>query len=222
MVPLACLFKREWLSLYRQRSEWLHPLLFFLIATGLFPLATSPKPALLEQMGGGVIWVMALLALLLVLPRLFQPDYKDGTLQEWVLSPTSPRVWVSMKLLAYWLMMAVPLMVLTPIVGILFHLSSTAIEVLVISLVLGTPSLWLVGALLAALTVSVEGKPMLISLVVLPLLTPVLMLGTLSVQKASQGLGYRGELGLLGAVLALALTLLPTLIGYLLRVMVLE
>jgi len=118
--------------------------------------------------------------------------------------------------------MAVPLMVLTPIVGILFHLSSTAIEVLVISLVLGTPSLWLVGALLAALTVSVEGKPMLISLVVLPLLTPVLMLGTLSVQKASQGLGYRGELGLLGAVLALALTLLPTLIGYLLRVMVLE
>ncbi|HLD16104.1 MAG TPA: heme exporter protein CcmB, partial [Coxiellaceae bacterium] len=156
------------------------------------------------------------------LPRLFQPDYKDGTLQEWVLSPTSPRVWVSMKLLAYWLMMAVPLMVLTPIVGILFHLSSTAIEVLVISLVLGTPSLWLVGALLAALTVSVEGKPMLISLVVLPLLTPVLMLGTLSVQKASQGLGYRGELGLLGAVLALALTLLPTLIGYLLRVMVLE
>jgi heme exporter protein B len=165
---LFILFKHEWLQVYRQYNEVINVLLFFIIVVSLFPFAVGSNPQILQTIAPGVIWVVALLAILLTLDRLFRSDVMDGTLDQLLLSPKPLMLVIAAKLLAHWLMIAVPLVLLAPILGLLFHLSLHTLWILLFSLLLGTPLLILFGAIFRALTLRTRGGSLLVALLNLP------------------------------------------------------
>ena len=212
------LLRRELMLAMRRRGDVLTVLFFFVIVTSLFPLGVGPDPKLLRLMGGGVVWVAALLAAMLSLGRMFASDYADGTLEQLVLTPTPPVVWITGKILAHWLVSGVPLILVAPVLGVQFGLSNEALGVLVLSLLLGTPVLSLIGAIGAALTLGLRGGGVLVSLLVLPLYIPVLIFGAGAVDGAMSGLGSEAHLSLLGSVLILAFMLTPWAVSAALRI----
>ncbi|MDO9064490.1 MAG: heme exporter protein CcmB [Sulfuricella sp.] len=212
------LLRRELTLAMRRRGDVLTVLFFFVIVASLFPLGVGPDPKLLRLMGGGVVWVAALLAAMLSLGRMFASDYADGTLEQLVLTPTPPVVWITGKILAHWLVSGVPLILVAPVLGVQFGLSSEALGVLVFSLLLGTPVLSLIGAIGAALTLGLRGGGVLVSLLVLPLYIPVLIFGAGAVDGAMSGLGSEAHLSLLGGILILAFMLTPWAVSAALRI----
>lgn len=220
MKAFYSLLKRDLILAYRNRSELANPLLFYIIVVSLFPLAVSPESKTLENMAAGVIWVAALLATLLSIEKIFRSDFDDGTLELMLLSPQPMPVLMLAKVLAHWLITGLPLIIITPLLGMLMHLQMKEIGVLVLTLLLGTPVLSLVGAIGVALTVALRKGGMLLTLLVLPLYTPVLIFGANTVQATSMGLGITGQLYLMMAMLVLALTLAPLAIGAALRISV--
>ena len=193
----------------RKRSELLNPILFFIMVVSLFPLGIGPEPRLLAEIAPGVIWVAALLATLLSMERLFRSDFEDGALEHLLLSPHALSLLALAKVLAHWLVTGLPLILVSPLLGVLLHLPAEAIRVLPLTLLLGTPILSLLGAVGVALTVGLRRGGVLLTLLVLPLYVPVLIFGTAAVAAAAAGLPVSGQLALLGAMLALALTLSP-------------
>jgi heme exporter protein B len=193
----------------RRKSEVLSAMFFFVVVAALFPLAIGPEPAMLRQIGPGVLWVGALLASMLALSRLFEVDYRDGTLEQMLLSPHSLWLLVLGKMTAHWLLAGLPLVILAPVLGLQFQLSSDALSVLCITLLLGTPVLSCVGAIGAALTLGVRGGGVLISLLVLPLFVPVLVFGAGAVQALETGLGAQAHVSILLALLLPALFFSP-------------
>ena len=155
------------------------------------------------------MWVGALLAAMLSLNRMFAADHQDGTLEQMALSPTPLALLVSGKILAHWLVSGLPLVLLAPVLGIQFDLSNRALVVLVLSLLLGTPLLSLIGAIGAALTLGVRGGGVLLSLLVLPLYVPALIFGAGAVEADITGLGAGGHLSLLAALTVLAAFFAP-------------
>ena len=212
------LLRRELTLAMRRRGDVLTVLFFFVIVASLFPLGVGPDPKLLRLMGGGVVWVAALLAAMLSLGRLFASDHADGTLEQLVLTPTPPVVWITGKIVAHWLVSGVPLILMAPVLGIQFGLSSEALGVLVLSLLLGTPVLSLIGAIGAALALGLRGGGVLVSLLVLPLYIPVLIFGAGAVDGAMSGLGSEAHLSLLGGILILAFMLTPWAVSAALRI----
>ena len=212
------LLRRELTLAMRRRGDVLTVLFFFVIVASLFPLGVGPDPKLLRLMGGGVVWVAALLAAMLSLGRMFASDYADGTLEQLVLTPTPPVVWITGKILAHWLVSGVPLILVAPVLGVQFGLSNEALGVLVFSLLLGTPVLSLIGAIGAALTLGLRGGGVLVSLLVLPLYIPVLIFGAGAVDGAMSGLGSEAHLSLLGGILILAFMLTPWAVSAALRI----
>jgi heme exporter protein B len=212
------LLRRELTLAMRRRGDVLTVLFFFVIVSSLFPLGVGPDPKLLRLMGGGVVWVAALLAAMLSLGRMFASDYADGTLEQLVLTPTPPVVWITGKIVAHWLVSGVPLIFVAPVLGVQFGLSSEALGVLVFSLLLGTPVLSLIGAIGAALTLGLRGGGVLVSLLVLPLYIPVLIFGAGAVDGAMSGLGSEAHLSLLGGILILAFMLTPWAVSAALRI----
>ena len=170
----------------------------------LFPLATTPERTLLSTMGPGVLWVAALLASLLSLPRIFALDQADGTLEQMALSPWPLPAIVSGKILAHWLTTGLPVVVLAPLAALQYGLDGIAIGVLVAGLALGTPILSLLGAIGAALTLGVRGAGGLVALLVLPLYVPVLIFGAGAVDAVRAGIAVDANLSLLGAGLIAA------------------
>jgi heme exporter protein B len=212
------LLRRELMLAMRRRGDVLTVLFFFVIVASLFPLGVGPDPKLLRLMGGGVVWVAALLAAMLSLGRMFASDYADGTLEQLVLTPTPPVVWITGKILAHWLVSGVPLILVAPVLGVQFGLSNEALGVLVVSLLLGTPVLSLIGAIGAALTLGLRGGGVLVSLLVLPLYIPVLIFGAGAVDGAMSGLGSEAHLSLLGSILILSFMLTPWAVSAALRI----
>jgi heme exporter protein B len=212
------LMRRELMLAMRRRGDVLTVLFFFVIVASLFPLGVGPDPKLLRLMGGGVVWVAALLAAMLSLGRMFASDYADGTLEQLVLTPTPPVVWITGKILAHWLVSGVPLILVAPVLGVQFGLSNEALGVLVLSLLLGTPVLSLIGAIGAALTLGLRGGGVLVSLLVLPLYIPVLIFGAGAVDGAMSGLGSEAHLSLLGSILILSFMLTPWAVSAALRI----
>jgi heme exporter protein B len=210
--------RRDLLLAGRRRFEVLTALFFFIVVVSVFPLAVGPDRALLRRIGPGVLWVEALLATLLGLPRLFASDHADGTLEQMALSPQSFAVQVIGKLFAHWLLCGVPLVALAPLLGLQFGLGNEALFVLTLSLLIGTPLLSLIGAIGAALTLGVRGGGVLLSLLVLPLFIPALVFGAGSVEAQTAGLGVQGHLSVLGAMLALAAFFAPWAITASLRI----
>lgn len=197
-------FARDLALAWRQRADVLSTLVFFVMVTSLFPLGIGPEPATLRDIAPGVLWVAALLASMLALARLFALDHADGTLEQLLLSPQPLAVLVLAKIVAHWVATGLPLIVMTPLLGLQFDMAGRDIGLLVASLALGTPILSLVGAVGAALTVGLRGAGVLVPLLVLPLVIPVLIFGTGAVEAAGSGAGPGAHFSLLGAMLALA------------------
>ncbi len=208
-AAIAAVVKRDLLAALRHRADLATTLIFFAIVVSLFPLGVGPETALLRTMGPGVVWVAALLASMLALTRLFASDYADGTLEQLALSPHPLTLLVLGKIVAHWLASGLPLVVVAPLLGLQFDLHADAQLVLLASLLLGTPTLGLIGAVGAALTLGLRGGGALLSLLVLPLYVPVLIFGAGAVEASAAGLGGGAHLSLLGALLLVALAFAP-------------
>jgi len=193
----------------RSRSELGVQLLFYVIVVSLFPLATTPERTLLATMGPGVLWVAALLASLLSLPRLFAADYADGTLEQIALSPYPLEALVGGKVVAHWLTTGLPVALLAPLLGVQYAMDPGSLSVLVAVLLLGTPILSLLGAIGAALTLGLRAGSSLLALLILPLYVPVLIFGAGAVDAVRSGLGATANLSLLGAGLLLSIVGAP-------------
>ncbi|TCW00374.1 heme exporter protein CcmB [Biostraticola tofi] len=201
--------RRELLLARRNRSEILNPLWFFLMVVTLFPLAIGPDPAILRRIAPGIIWVAALLACLLSLERLFQEDRLDGSLEQLLLLPQPMPITVLAKVCAHWLVTGLPLLLLSPLAALFLSLDLTTWWTMALTLLLGTPTLSLLGAIGAGLTVGLRKGGVLLSLLLLPLFVPVLIFATAAIDNASLGLPVDGYLAILGALLAGSLTLTP-------------
>ncbi|WP_085316654.1 heme exporter protein CcmB [Derxia lacustris] len=209
MKGFVAVIRRDLLLALRRPGDALSVLLFFALATALFPLGVGPEPSLLRTMAPGVLWVTAVFASMLSLNRLFAADHADGTLEQLLLAPEPLATIVLAKTVAHWLVSGLPLVLLAPLLGLLFDLPGDAIGVLAASLLLGTPVLSLVGAIGGALTLGLRGGGVLVSLLVLPLQVPVLVFGAGAVGAQASGLGADAHLLLLGGLLAFAAVLAP-------------
>ena len=183
----------------RSKAELALIVVFFVLVMTLFPLGVSPEPTLLAQIAPGIAWVAALLASLLSLPRLFAADHADGTLEQLVLAPAPLPALVAGKVLAHWLTSGLPLVLLAPLAGLQFGMSTEAMLALAASLALGTPGLSWLGAICAALTLGARAGSALLALLVLPLAVPILIFGAGAAEAAASGLGAAAHLSLLAA-----------------------
>jgi len=214
------LLARESRLLFRRPAELANPLVFFAIVIALFPLAVGPESQLLQSISPGLVWVAALLAVLLSLDGLFRSDFEDGSLEQWVVSPHPLPLLVLAKMLAHWVFSGLALVLLAPLLGMMLGLPLRTLPVLLLSLLLGTPILSLLGAVGAALTVGLKRGGLLLALLILPLYIPVLILGSGALQAALQGLPAAGHLLWLASLTALAVTLTPFAIAAGLRISV--
>ena len=194
---------------WRRRTDVLSTLFFFVIVVSLFPLGIGPDMALLRTVAPGVVWVAALLASMLALARVFTSDFQDGTLEQLLLTPQPLYLIVLGKVLALWLFSGLPLALLAPVLGIQFGLSFDTLLVLVVSLLIGTPILGLIGSIGAALTLGLRSSGVLISVLILPLYIPVLIFGAGAVDASIAGLSPQANLYLLGALFAITLVFAP-------------
>ena len=209
MSALFTIIHRDLLLVMRRKSEVLTALFFFVVVTSLFPLGIGADATLLRKIAPGVLWVAALLSTLLGLHRMFASDYQDGALEQLALAPQPLVVLVTGKIIAHWIVCGLPLVLLAPLIGIQFDLDTGSLYILMLSLLLGTPVLSLLGSVGAALTLGVRGGSVLMSLLILPLYIPVLIFGAGAVYANSVGLDTSGHFSLLGALLILALAFIP-------------
>jgi heme exporter protein B len=220
LYTFSWIVKRDLILALRRRTDIFTTLFFFIIVVSLFPLGIGPEMKTLRLIAPGVVWVAALLASMLALERLFASDYADGTLEQMMLTPQPLFLLVLGKVVAHWLVTGLPLVVMAPLLGLQYDLSLDALQVLVLTLLLGTPVLSLIGAIGAALTLGLRGGGVLVSLLVLPLYIPVLIFGAGAVEAHASGLGGAGHLYLLAAISVLALFFAPLATAAALRVSV--
>jgi len=171
------ILKRDLLLALRRRSEIFTVLFFFIVVISLFPLGVGSEDKTLKAIAPGVVWIAALLASTLALDRLFSADYEDGTLEKIILAPSSLSVLIFAKIFAHWLLTGLPLVLISPLLGLFYHLPVNSILVMMLVLLIGTPILSMLGAIAAALTLGLRGGGVLVSLLVLPLYIPVLVYG---------------------------------------------
>ena len=201
--------RRDLMLAWRRRADVLSTLFFFVIVVSLFPLGIGPETQLLRSIAPGVVWVAALLASMLSLGRLFANDYQDGTLEQLLLSPQPLYLVVLGKVLAQWLVSELPLVIIAPLIGVQFGLSRDSLLILVLSLLVGTPVLSLIGSIGAALTLGLRGGGVLIALLILPLYIPVLIFGAGAVDASITGMEVMANIYLLIALLVLSIVFAP-------------
>ncbi len=209
MAAFIAILRRDISLSLRSGVDSAQPLIFFIIALTLFPLGVGPSPEILERIGVGVIWVLALLAVMLSLDRLFQADAEDGSLEQLALADLPLELTVLAKCLAHWLMSGLVLVIASPLLALLLHQSIETSGVLALALLLGTPVLTLIGSVGAALLIGARRGGVLIALLVLPLYIPILIFGVSAVEAEVMGLGGSAQLLILGAILLAALALTP-------------
>jgi heme exporter protein B len=217
MKAAISLFWRDLRLAMRQPGDWLTPLGFFLLVVTLFPLAVTAEPRKLAMMAPGVIWVAALLSMLLSLDGLFRQDLEDGALEQLLVAPAPLPLLVLTKVAAHWLQTGFCLVLLSPVAAVLLSLDAEAVPILMLSLLLGTPVLSLLGAVAAGLTVALRRAGALVPLITLPLMVPVIVFATGAVHAAVIGLPVAGYMALLAAFLVLAITLIPFAVAAALR-----
>jgi len=220
VASFTSVFARDLKIAIRRWSELATPLIFFVIIASLFPFALSPDVAVLRSAGTGILWIAALLSSLLALDGLFRTDMEDGSMEQLILSPASLGLLVFAKICAHWVVSALPLIVLAPLLALSFYLPVDALPTLIFALALATPTLSALAAIGAALTVSLRTGGGLIGLLVLPLTAPVLIFGTRATDMAVHGEPVLGPLYLLGALAAFCLALGPLAASAALRVSV--
>lgn len=216
---LVLVIRRDLVLAMRRRADVLTTLVFFVMVVSLFPLGVGKDQLdMLQKIAPGVVWVAALLASMLSLGRMFSADYLDGTLEQMLLAPQSLSVLVLGKIAAHWMVSGLPLVLMAPVLGLQFGLPANQLGVLMLSLLLGTPVLSMIGAVGAALTLGLRGGGVLVSLLVLPLCIPVLIFGAGAVVQEASGLTYAAHLELLAAVLVLAAVSTPWVTAQALRI----
>lgn len=212
------ILKRDLTLAMRRKSDITSTLFFFVVVVSLFPLAIGPEMNTLRLIAPGIVWVAALLASMLALDHMFSVDYADGTLEQMLLTPQPLSLLVLAKIVSHWLITGLPLVLIAPVLGLQYDLSSEAIGVLLITLLIGTPALSMIGAIGAALTLGLRGGGVLVSLLVLPLTIPVLIFGAGAVEANVSGLGAEGHLSMLAAILVMSTLLAPLATALALRV----
>jgi len=193
-------------------------LAFFLILAVLVPLGVGPEPGTLALIAPGVLWVGALLACLLSLDRIFALDFEDGSLDLLATAPVPLEAVVAVKALAHWITTGLPLVLVSPVLGLLLFLPAEAYGWLILSLLLGTPALSVIGGFGAALTVGLKRGGLLLSLLVLPLYIPTLVFGAEVVSRGAQGLSVGTPLALLAGITMGAAAILPFAAALVLRI----
>jgi len=214
----VAVLKRDLLSGFRHKGEWCNPLLVHLMVVSLFPLALGLEKAMLGELAPAIIWIAALLATVISLDRFFSGDFNDGSLEYLLLSPHSLLLLVSAKILAHWMLTGLPLLVLSLPLSYLLFMPGSAYLPLLFTLLLATPIMSLIGAVLSALTVGLRGGAVLLPLLVLPLYMPVLILAVAALDNAAKGLTFAGELYFLGSMLVVSITIMPLATAASLRV----
>ena len=213
MTPLLGAFfaiiRRDLTLAFRRRAEMANPLLFFILVVTLFPLGVGAQPKLLQAMAPGIIWVSALLAAMLSLDGLFRSDFDDGSLEQIMLSPYPVSVLILGKIFSHWLVTGLPLLLVAPLLAVFLGMPNSSLSVLLITLLLGTPVLSLIGAIGVALTVGLRRGGMILSLLVLPLYVPVLIFASNAVEMAGTGLPVDAQINILSAILLFSLVLAP-------------
>ncbi|MDD2661240.1 MAG: heme exporter protein CcmB [Methylococcales bacterium] len=203
------IIRRDLLLALRRRSEIANPLLFFILVITLFPLGIGAQPNLLQAIAPGIIWVSALLAAMLSLDSLFRSDFDDGSLEQILLSPHPASILVLAKIIAHWLVTGLPLLIIAPLLAIFLGMPAQSLGILLLTLLLGTPVLSLIGAIGVALTVGLRRGGMILSLLVLPLYVPVLIFASNAVEMAGSGLSANAQINILISILFMALVLAP-------------
>ena len=209
MSILIATIKRELVLTFRNPSDMLNPLAFFVIVISLFPLGVGPGKDVLSNIAPGVIWVAALLATLLSMDMMFRSDYDDGSLEQMAVSKEPLYVIVGGKIVSHWLLTGLPLTLLSPVLAEMLFVNSQGIVAVILSLLVGTPILSLFGAIGAGLTVGLRKGGVLIAILILPLYVPVLILGTAMVQAGMEGQPISGHILWLSALLVLSLGISP-------------
>tara|TARA_Y100001935_G_C17299516_1_gene508250 strand:+ start:886 stop:1515 length:630 start_codon:yes stop_codon:yes gene_type:complete len=202
----------------RRQNDALLPIIFFLIVAALFPLGVSPEIETLSKIGPGIIWVGALLASILALEQLFLADFRDGTLEQMLI--TSNPLWliITSKVFTHWLITGLPLVIISPILALQYNMNLEEIKIMLFSLILGTPTLSFLGAIGASLTLGLRSSGALIALLVLPLYIPVLIFGAGAIEVVSSGIESGSNLKMLGAILIGACIFSPAIIASALRI----
>lgn len=212
MSILGASLQREWQLAWRNLADAINPVAFFLMVITLVPLGIGTDKTQLAAIAPGMVWVAALLASLLSVDMLFRRDYDDGTLEQYLLLPGQLYGLVWVKVLVHWLFAGLPLVLVSPLLGLMLSLPAVATPVLLLSLALGTVSLSLIGAIGAALTVSLRRGGLLIAVIVLPLYIPILIFGASATVQAAAGIFPAGQIAMLAAFALLALGLAPLVV----------
>lgn len=218
MHELAPLLQRDAALMWRRRADAMQPMLFALMVCVMFPLAMGAEPERLAQNAGAVIWVANLLASLLVLDNLYRSDFEDGSLEQLLLAPVTLPLVIASKVAVHWLSTALPVLLITPLLSQMLFLPDGLLPVLMLSLLLGSMLMSLIGAMVAALTLGIRRSGMLLALMALPMYVPVLVFGAGSVWSAGQGLPWLGAIWLMCAGLVLLLVLAPLAAATALRI----
>ncbi|EXJ16593.1 heme exporter protein CcmB [Imhoffiella purpurea] len=214
-----CILSRDLTLAMRRRTDVLTTLFFFVIVVSLFPLGVGTESKALQIIGPGVVWVAALLASMLALERLYAADYEDGTLEQMLLTAQPLSLLVLAKIAAHWLLTGLPLVLIAPLVGMQYQLADSAIGIMMLALLVGTPILSLIGSIGAALTLGLRGGGILLSLLILPLYIPVLVYGAGAVEVSQIDLAdTQPYFALLGAFLLIALVFAPVASSAALRI----
>ena len=209
MKPFINIVARELKLMLRQGIDSMMIVMFFVIVVILFPFGVGPEPNMLSKISAGVIWVAALLASILSLDRVYQTDFEDGSLELLVIQPLALELIVAAKITTHWLTTGLPLILAAPCLALLLNMDAGGFLVLILSLVIGTPTLSLIGSIGATLTLGARRSGVLLSLLILPLYIPVLIFGISAIDAALNGLTWRAHVliqsGLLVGVLPLSL-----------------
>lgn len=200
---------RDFLLFFRQKSAWLNPLIFIFIAITLFTFGVGPDPSVLAAHAVGIIWVVALLAVMLSLDMLFRSDFDDGSLEQLMLSPDPLYLAVVAKVVAHWLLTGLPMVISAPLLSLMLGLPSHAIPTLALGLLLGSGILSFLGAIAASLTVSLRHGGLLIALLILPLYVPVIIFGSQFVEAGINGWDILPTLSMLLGILLASIVLSP-------------
>jgi heme exporter protein B len=185
--------------------------MFFVISISLFPIAISPEAQTLSSIAPGIIWVITMLSVLLSLNSLFHYDYDSGVLEQMVISHHSLPLILLAKTLAHWMLSGLPIIILSPFLGMALFINTEGIYILVLTLIIATPCLSLIGSIGASLVVGIKNSGMLLSLLILPLFIPILIFATSAVSQSQSNLPIDGQLYFLGFILILSILITPFL-----------
>lgn len=209
---------REWLLQIRQVRMIFNSCLFFMMILIFFPLTMPSDVALLRSLAPGLVWIAALLALFLSSDRLFQQDYDDGVIEQWLVSGHFLSLFITAKVIVHWVVNLLPMLIFCPVLALLFNLNAHEMLIMMVSLLCGTPAIVFLCALAAAFSTGLKQKGMVMALILMPLTIPVMIFGSGAVNAALQALPVPGYVAIMLAISIIAICCLPFAISAVVRI----